>query len=113
MVWLRNGATYTFEINLYHEVYCANGGTCGCREEEWEQTAVNRSGEGGLVRGTRRVHTTARISPGETVEFHDAVIGVPGVDDAIRRGVLVREVTPEFVASGRRSRRAAAADPTS
>lgn len=108
VVELRNSSTFAWEINLFHDAYCAIARNCECREEEWEQLATTPDGLGGLQRGTRRVHQTVRIAPDESARLHDAVLGLPGIDRAIRDGLLQRVPETE-AASPRRTRRAATA----
>lgn len=108
MVELRNDSTFTWEINLFHDAYCAVAGNCECREEEWAQLATTPDGLSGIQRGTRRVHQTVRITPGESARLHDAVLGLPGIEKAVRDSLLQRVPETE-IASPRRIRRTATA----
>jgi hypothetical protein len=104
MVSLRNATPFVYEVNLYHDQYCALGAECGCKEEMWEQSAVEPDGIAGLRRGDRRVPATARIPVGGALTFHDAVLGLSGIERAISRGELLRETVAEPEARRSRAR---------
>jgi hypothetical protein len=82
---LRNAKAKPFVTTLYHELYCANGGPCNCKSELY-----NHATEKGLVRGKRKLPDSLTILGGEEVKDpHPALLKLPQVADALKRGDLI------------------------
>lgn len=81
-----------FVFTLYHNVYCANGGTCNCEKQN-----VLRPLDGGL-RYTDIINPVGVYLEGETTQkFDSAVLQIQQVASAIETGRLKKVEVVETV----------------
>jgi hypothetical protein len=82
---LRNRGKRPFVATLYHGLYCAKGGPCKCKREEYDY-AVGYA----MARGKRVNPSSLTIFGGEEVKgLHEAVLSLPQVVDAIAKRTLI------------------------
>jgi len=83
-ILLKNRLRTPFVATKYHEIYCAVGGDCRCKSEEYDHVT-----ERGLVRGPRRVPDSFTLLGGEEVKVDPALLKLPQVADALKRRDLI------------------------
>jgi len=93
-VTLKNVSRRPFVVTLYHEHYCAKGGTCNCKKSALPTNT--RLPSGSLATTVKEVHIPAsfRLDPKETREgLEDAILQVPQVATALKaRPTVLRHV---------------------
>lgn len=80
---LTNVSQSTFVFTLYHDVYCAATDECDCKSDD-----VLRSVVGGLQYQKVMSPVGVYLEPGEDREFASAVVSIPQVEEARKRGIL-------------------------
>lgn len=85
LVVLRNISTEVFVANLTHEDYCRQADECLCRWVTLRLRPQRMDGSGGIQeQRVRRNASLTILAKKQSRPLHRAVLGVPGVKEALR-----------------------------
>src|SRR3990172_6299179 len=95
-VQLANKSRSTFEFNLYHDKYCASGGTCQWGSATFTHPASNELGHKVQMLEDKLIPRSIRLAPGEVIQgLEDAVMNIPQITEGIRQRLIVASVSAD------------------